>query len=287
MRLAPVLHELAGRLSGRPCDDARTQPTDWAYALRDAVEIAHPDVLISHWDPSLEADALRVALRDGEGDWVDRLLDAQPLAYTPPTEQAVLLVGTLARLFPAGPQVAAVLTGPVTVAAALAAECLDGGLEAGANERMELADLCADALAGLLGAYADAGASLIVVAEPHAGFVSPAAAAEAQLPLARALAHRGLGSVLVAPPGVDLASSGYDSIALRWDGFGPPPSIGLAAPELWGLPPARFQRRWSELVGEAAGADVLLLSDGPLPADMPLENFRTARGAATQSVPGR
>lgn len=277
MRLAPVLHDLAGRLSGRPAQDARTQPMHWAYALRDAVGLAHPDLLVSHWDPALEADALRAGAAEGEGDWVDRLLNAARLADVPPTKQAVELVKTLTGLFRTGPPVAAALTGPVTVAAALAPDLLDAG--AGEDDRIELADLCADALAGLIGAYGEAGAGMVVVVEHEPAFLEAGDACAAQSPLVRALGHYRVTGIIVPAAGADLDRAGYPGAAMRWDGQGPPPAVGLVAPDVWALAPEEFAGRWRALVAEAAGSDALLLSDGPLPGDMPLENLQTAAKA--------
>jgi hypothetical protein len=277
-RLAPVLHELAGRLAGRPVADARTEPMQWAYALRDAVGLAHPDVLISHWDPDLEADAMSNALTaaDGDGDWVDRLLAAPPLAQTAPASAGVELVATLAGLFRSGPEVAAAVTGPVTTAAALAPELLLD--DAGPDDRIELADLCADALAGLIGAYGEAGASRVVVIEHDADFLDAADLVGVQSPLVRALAHQRVEGIFVAPPpGTGAEAAGYGATAMRWDGSGAAPDVALVPADLWALPPEQFAERWPGLATAAGSA--LLISAGPLPAAMPLENLQTARAA--------
>lgn len=274
-RLAPVLHELAGRLAGRPVTDARAEPMQWAYALRDAAGLAHPDVLISHWDPALEADALRAGLGDGDGDWVDRLLAAPPLAETQPAAAAVELVRTLAGLFRSGTEVAAAMTGPASTAAALAPALL---LEdAAPDDRVELADLCADALAGLVGAYGEAGAALVVVVEHDTRFLDASDVAGVQGPLVRALAHQRVEGVLVAPAEIDAEAAGYGATARRWDGSGSAPDVALVPADVWALPPEQFAERWPALA--AAAGSVLLISDGPLPAAMPLENLQTARAA--------
>jgi hypothetical protein len=273
LRLAPVLHEVAGRLSGRPAQDARTQPMHWAYALRDAVALAHPDVLLSHWDPDLEADALRAGAAAGDGDWVDRLLNAPRLADCSPTKEIVELVKTLGGLFRTGPAVAATVTGPATVAAALAGELL--GQDAREDDRLELADMAADALAGLIGAYAEAGATKIAVVEHADGFLDPGDVCAAQSPLVRALGHHRVPGIIVSPEGVDLQAAGYEAAAARWDGGGEPPTVALVPRELWASPPEEFAGRWRGLIAAAAGRDSVLLSDGPLPADMPLENLQT------------
>jgi hypothetical protein len=274
MRLAPVLHDLAGRLAGRPTEDARKEPMRWAYALRDAVGLAHPDVLVSHWDGALEADALRAGAA-GADDWVARLLNAPRLADVAPTKQILELVKTLAGLFPTGPAVAATVTGPVTVAATLAPDLLDP--EFNGDDRVELADLCADALAGLIGAYGEAGASMVVVVEREAGFLTADDVSAAQSPLVRALGHHRVTGIVVPPESGALDTAGYDAAAASWQGDGPPPAAAAIPPALWALEPREFAERWRALVAAAAGSDALLLSDGPLPADMPLENLQAAK----------
>lgn len=275
MRLAPVLHDLAGRLSGRPVQDARKEPMPWAYALRDVVGLARPDVLVSHWDRALEADTLRASAAGGVGDWVDRLLSAPPLADVAPAKQTVELVHTLAELFRTSPAIAASVTGPVTVAAALAPDLLDS--ESTEDDRIELADLCADALAGLIGAYGEAGASMVIVFEYEASFLQDDGVSAVQSPLVRALGHHRVTGIVVPPPGAALETAGYEETAARWEGSGPPPAAALVPPGLWALEPEEFARRWQALVAASAGSDALLLSDGPLPADMPLENLQAAK----------
>jgi hypothetical protein len=268
-RVAPILGDLAGRLSGRPPATARSEPMAWAYALRDAAALARPDVLVSHWDPALEADALAEAVGEGEGDWVDRLLAAPDLACTPPASAAVELVATLAGLFRSGPEVAATVTGPASVAAVLAPVLLDG--DAAAGDPAELADMCADKLAGLIEAFVGAGATLVFVVEHEIDFLEPQDAVLAHAPLVRSLAHQRVDGVLVGAEG-----AGYPSTAARWDGAGPAPEVALLDPDLWSLDPPRFAERWPVL---AARAGALLLSDGPLPAAMPLENLQAAHAA--------
>jgi hypothetical protein len=282
MRLAPILHDLAARLSGRPAQDARTQPMNWAYALRDAVGLAHPDVLVSHWDGALEADALRAGATQGGGDWVDRLLNAPRLADAAPTKETVELVKTLVGLFRTGPAIAASVTGPATVASALADELL--GDDPSEDDRVELADLCADALAGLIDVYGEAGAAKIVVIEHAAGFLDAGDVCAAQSPLVRALGHHRVPGVVVAAEGLDLSAAGYEAAAARWDGSGPPPAVAILPPELWALPQEEFAERWRGLVKAAEGSEPLVLSDGPLPADMPLENLQLVV-TASQSAP--
>jgi hypothetical protein len=250
----------------------------WAYALRDAAALARPDVLVSHWDPTLEADALAAALPRPDGDWVARLLAAPALRDTGPARATVELVATLTELFRAGPPVAATISGPVSVAAALAPSLLPD--PAGAEERIELADLCADLLAALIGAYGDAGASIVLVLEHDPSFVASAELAGIHAPLLRAMEHQQLEAVLVEPSGAEPSTAGYRLRALPWEGPAAPPAVALVSRGLWALAPEQFAERFSALLAATADADVLIVSDGPLPADMPLENLSRAQTSA-------
>jgi hypothetical protein len=248
-RYAPILQEVAGRIAGESPLMLRSDPVRWAYVLRDAVALAQPDVVVSHFDDQLEADAVLARGSPG-GDWITWLLDAPPLAALPPVAAAVELVSTLAGIYRAGPSVAATLTGPVTVAALIAPHVLPLG--AGVDERVELADLVADHLAALAGAYADAGAGLLIAIERE-GFLNFADARARLLePLVRAAGHRRIEFVVTRP------------------------GRGIA-PELWSLAPEQFVSAWQQSV---ADAPELLLTDGPIPAQAPLEMIRMARGAA-------
>ena len=171
-RRAPILQEVAGRLAERPPSDLRDDPVGWAYALRDAAAIAAPDLLVSHLDPTLEADALP----RGDGDPVDALLDVEDLPSLAPVAAAVELVCTLAGLPGYRERVAATITAPLDVARRLA----DGGA---GPDLEELAEVSADLLAGLVEAYAAAGAGTIVIVAWEPG--SEAATG----PLLRAAAH--------------------------------------------------------------------------------------------------
>ena len=138
----------------------------WAYALRDAVALLHPDVVVSHLDETLEADAVASA-------------DLLDLANAPPVTAAVELVATLAGIFRGAPPVAATLTGPAALAARIGDASEDGLLDA------------ADALAALARAYADAGANVLVVFEPpRSGLLGP---------IERAAAHRRVELVVIEP----------------------------------------------------------------------------------------
>lgn len=161
-------------MAERPASDLREDPVGWAYALRDAAALAAPDLIVSHLDPALEADAVPT----DSDDPVDALLEIESLAATPPVSGAVELVGTLAGMPGYPGRVVATVTSPHDMAARMLdvrpAECdLD-----------ELTEVAADLLAGLVEAYAGAGASTIVIANwtaaPEAGTLAP---------LERAAAH--------------------------------------------------------------------------------------------------
>jgi hypothetical protein len=254
MRFAPVLDDVAGRLAGRPPGSRREDPVGWAYALRDAVAVADPDVVVSHLDPTVERDALAPLLAGGE-DPVDAVLDAPPLGGLGPALAAVELVRTLTGALPR--PVAATLTGPATLAAALAAD---------AGDPEELAEVCGDALAGYAALLAEAGATTIVVVETAGGF------AGAHAPIVRALALHAVEAVLwtADPAGED---AGYPALARGWSGEAPAPPVAVvgADPSCW--------------PGPDAARDVdLLLTDGPVPADADLDALRRQRLALARVV---
>lgn len=112
-RRAPILQDVAARMAERPASDLRQDPVGWAYALRDAVALAKPDLVVSHLDPALEADALPL----GDGDPVDALLDVEDLPGRQPVAAAIELVGTLAGLPGYGGRVAATITSPARIEA--------------------------------------------------------------------------------------------------------------------------------------------------------------------------
>jgi len=276
LRLAPILQDVAARLAGRPAGAWRTDPVGWAYALRDAAGLARADVVVSHLDPALEADALGAALADA-GDWADRLADAAPLAETEPAAQAVELVRTLAGAFRgSGTAVAATLSGPCSVAAVTAPAL---GVGDDPDDRAELADLVGDALAALAGAYAGAGADLVIVVEDDVTFVRQEDRAAAHAPLLRAIGHQRREGVLCWPPGGGEPPARYDAPALPWDGEGEAPAaraLRLAA-SCWAGAPAEVRARWPALLDAArASGATLVLSDGPLPGDVQPESLLAA-----------
>lgn len=140
-------------MAERPVADLREDPVGWAYALRDAAALAAPDLIVSHLDPALEVDAVP----SGEGDPVDALLEIESLAATPPVSGAVELVGTLAGMPGYSGRVVATVTSPHDMAARM--------LDARPKDDLdELTEVTADLLAGLVEAYAGAGASVVVIA---------------------------------------------------------------------------------------------------------------------------
>ncbi len=221
----------------------------WAYTLRDAVEVAEPDLVVSHMDERLEADTL-LGSTAPETDWMKRIESAPQLALSPPTAAAVELVRTLSGIYRSARPVAATVTGPVTVAAVLAGELLADG--APQDERIELAEMAADLLTALAAAYVDAGAAVLIVFEPRAGFLSEEADRMSALrPLERAAGHLRTELILARP------------------GIGIPP-------EVWALPPLAFAEQFDRY---ARTGPELILSAGAIPADLPLDNLRHARAA--------
>ena len=271
MRFAPFLQDVAGRLASlQPAVALREDPVRWAYALRDAVALAPPALVLSHLDAELEAQALLAGLA-ADGDWIDRVADAAPLATSGPGAAAVELVATLAGAFRGGLGVAAVLSAPADVAAAAAGAL---GVRDDPGDRSELADLAADALAGLVSAYAAAGAGTMIVVEHAAGGLDAADRDRSHAPLARALAHHRVDAVICPLAGRE-PPPGYPLSAPAWDGAGTAPQ-GAARVDaaLWSLDPDAFAARWAAI--EAAAGAMLLLSDGAIAADAPPENLRAS-----------
>ncbi|WP_354699135.1 hypothetical protein DSM112329_04842 [Paraconexibacter sp. AEG42_29] len=182
VRLALALQDVAAARSGRTVAGALADPVAWAYVLRDAIALAEPDLVVAHVDPALEAGALAAAVGDGDGDWVDRLLDAPPLGDLAPCAAAVQLVATLAALPGLGGRVAASLSSPGSIAGRLGPLLVPHGFDAEADGE-ELADLVADTLTGLIAAYAQAGAAMILLPGGAAGDSA------ALGPLTRSAAH--------------------------------------------------------------------------------------------------
>lgn len=251
-RYAPILQQVAGRIAGAE-PFHRTDPMRWAYALRDAAQIAQPDIVVSHVDDRLEADAL-LASGVVTDDFVAQVMSTPPLAVIEPTSCAVELVRTLVGIYRGGPKggpvVAAGLTGPATVAARLSAELL--GEDPAPDDRLELAELACDALVGLAGAYADAGAALLLVFEPERDFVADA---DTLRPLQRTAEHLRV-ELAVASPGIQA--------------------------EVWELSGEEFDAAFERDAALRCGEP--MLSDGPVPATVAPEVLRQGRLAADRML---
>ncbi|MTD44704.1 hypothetical protein GKE82_10480 [Conexibacter sp. W3-3-2] len=150
--LALSLDALAARLTGADPAVALAEPERWAYALREAVALARPDMLVLGWDGGFETGALATVV-GGAADPVDAIYDAdRPLCEQPQGAALVTLVGTLRQLFGGRPRLALAVRGPAALA---------DGLGAPADD--ELADLCADQLVDLLLACAAVGIDTVVL----------------------------------------------------------------------------------------------------------------------------
>jgi hypothetical protein len=237
MILAPVLQQVALRMSSTGAD-ARTDPAAFAYVLRDAVQLARPDWIVTHHDLGLESDAVAAEGVDS-GDVIDVDLAATPLGAA-----AVELTTTLRGVFPGG-VIAASVTGPATMARRMGED--DPGL----------IEDCGDILAALAAAHADAGADRVIVWEPEvAGDLEPA-----HQPIVRRLALAGVACVLVHPALLDVgygAQVGAGAALLGPDAF---MSRDALSAEL------------ARAVG-VAGDGGVLLSDGPVPADCDMAALR-------------
>jgi hypothetical protein len=181
---APVLHDLAGHLSGRDPSRWTEDPVRWAYAVREAVSMVRPTWVVSHFDPDLEARAIAALASEPDEVW-----DVEVLADGP-FGPAIELVRTLVGV-DRGWTVAASVTGPRQTAAAL-------GERWSAEEVDELQEACGDVAAALVAAYAEAGAREVLVWEPD-----PVAAAAAHEAITRRAALAGVPLSLVAPTPLD------------------------------------------------------------------------------------
>jgi len=241
--LALALDAVAARLAAVEETVVLEDPTRWAYALREAVVLARPDVLVVGWDGQFELGALRAIVADAPpGGVADALADADGRLRDRLTAAALVsVIATLRGLFSAGPQVTVAVLGPATLAGAL---CGEG------DDADEVADLCADQLVDLLGACVEAGATAVVLRDhaPPAGVDAHAA----RRPVARALAHQQV-ELFVVPDE---------------DGV-----VELVPPATWLLGAESFGPEIARLRGLAA-AGRLVLGDGPLPAGLDLERFQ-------------
>jgi hypothetical protein len=181
---APVLHDLAGHLSGRDPSRWTEDPVRWAYAVREAVSMVRPTWVVSHFDPDLEARAIAELASEPDEVWDVELLADGPFA------PAIELVRTLAGV-DSDWTVAASVTGPRQTAASL-------GERWNADDLDELQEACGDVAAALVAAYAEAGAREILVWEPE-----PVPAAAAHEAITRRAALAGVPLTLVAPTPLD------------------------------------------------------------------------------------
>jgi hypothetical protein len=267
VQLAPVLQEVAASVNPMAPEERLRQPARWAYALRDAVALARPDWVVTHHDLQLEALAAAEQV-----DTVEDAPDAD-LAVSALGAGALELTQTLSGLYPAG-IIAASVTGPATMAERLAAQLgeTDIALDTAALD-------CGDALAALAAAHVERGASRMIVWEPNAGCLEPRALAQAHEPLLRRLALLGVDAVAVGVQG--LRACGYAAVACTIGGrgaalFGRDAFADSASLEL-ALAAAE----------QSAGADAVLISDGPVPGDCDLTALRwLGERAAERNRPG-
>ena len=120
------------------------------------------------------------------------------------------------------------------------------------------------------------GAATVLVIEYHAGSLPAAELPAVHTPLVRALGHTRLEGIALG--GCAMKDAGYPSFGEPFTGASGPPEVAVVAPDLWGLPPDEFSERFSDLLAAANVRDeVLIVSDGPLPAGMPLENLGIAQ----------
>lgn len=245
MPIALDLDDVATRLTGVEATRALSDPAAWAYALRDAVALARPDVLIVGWGAGFELAALRDVVEGADaGSVTDALYDAPgPLRARPPAQALSTLVATLAGLFPGGPSVALAVLGPSTIAGTLAGPQDDGA---------ELADLCADQLVDLLSACVEAGARSVLLREPHP--IPEVDATAARSPIERVLAHQQVDLVVLAN---ELEAQ----------------SVELMAPGVWLSEDETFAREMSSVRAFAA-AGTLVVGDGPVPGAVDLTRFQ-------------
>jgi len=252
MIFAPVLSDVAATISGTSADTVRSDPTRWAYALRDAVDLARPDWIVTHYEPTLEADAIA-----GAADDVVAVPDAD-LAAADATAAVATLAETLAAIYPDS-TVAASLTAPPAVAGQLAARFAVGD----EDERLDLLDACADLLADHAAALATGGADRIVVWDRDGGGFGAADRTSSLRPLTRRLGMASVPAVLCTADDGD--AEGFEYCAS--------PGSGVATL----IPPACFLEASTidEVLGPLAGT-AIALTDGPIPGACDLSLIRAA-----------
>lgn len=263
MVFAPVLQEVAARISGTATEMRREQPDKWAYALREAVSLVRPDWVVTHFDLDLEVDSVAAA-----AETIADVADVR-LAIVAPATSALELTETLAGLFPDG-VVAASIAGPAAMASRLA--CGPIGAGAAEPDLDELLELCADALAELASAHVERGAQRVIVWEPSAGPYAPENVGAAQAPVVRRLETLGVPAVLCAGEGIP--PDRYASYASPSGGH------GAALVPIGAFPASDANgeaQSVDELLSEAAaiaGRDGVVLTEGPIPADCETATLR-------------
>jgi hypothetical protein len=255
MVFAPVLQDVAARISGTEPRTLRDEPQRWAYALREAVSLVAPDWVVTHHDLELEVEAV-LANAETLADVADVPLDERK-----PTRSALELTETLAGLYPGG-VVAASITGPASMATRLARSPI--ATPAGEADLLDVIDACGDALAELAAAHVDRGARRVVVWESACGAFAGSDVEWAHAPIVRRLETLGVPAVLCAGSGVPVdghavhasPSSNSGAALVPPDAFPGEASVDLDSFEaLWGTATA------------IAGADGVVLTDGPIPGE--------------------
>jgi len=267
VQLAPVLQEVAERLSATAPEERLRQPARWAYALRDAVALARPDWIVTHHDLDLEARGAAEQV-----DTVEDVPDADLLASVL-GGAALELTATLRGIYPSG-IVAASVTGPATMAARLALRFAENDidLETGAFD-------CGDVVAALVAAHVERGASRVIVWEPGSGALESDALARAHEPILRRLALLGVDAVAVGAEG--LSETTYAALACATGGRG----AALLGSETFS---DSASLDGALATAEAsAGADAVVLSDGPVPRGCDLKLLRQLGERPTETrTPG-
>jgi hypothetical protein len=254
MIVAPILHEVAGRLTGLDPNRWADIPMRWAYAVREAVSMVKPAWVVSHFDLDFESRAIAELASEPDDVWdIDVAIDG-------PFAPGIELVRTLVNV-DHGWTVAASVTGPLRTASALADRW---GVPA--DDLGELHEACGDVIAGLVAAYAEAGASEILVWEPEPPR-APEHAEAAHRAVIRRAALAGAPLSLVAPAPVE----GY----ARTVGSGI-----VSVPAHAASDPAAWQAALC-----AAGSDVVVITDSPVPGDSPPQAL-TALTATAVSTNG-
>jgi len=138
---------------------------------------------------------------------------------------------------------------------------------------------CGDVVAALAAAHVERGASRAIIWEPDTGGLEPSALAQAHEPLLRRLTLLGLDAVAVGAEG--LRDCGYAALACATGGRG----AALLGADAFGDSASLD----AALAGAkaSAGADAVLISDGPVPGDCDLTALRRLGERAAQTkTPG-